>query len=198
MDFLARWLSNLFDFFFPMDEAMATFAAYNAFTDQVFVGFGATLICLAIPLYAFGTAVHMAYEKAYEPARERRKFSVSSDIRLVALGAMFKDARSVTVVTEKPMSFSSRWLFQLAALCLGNRLRFFHANMEVSEVARYAGRAKVLITGPFSEPKPDWVYWLDSLDGVVLTAYPIGSLEVARGAVLPPVPAPSQVQAVRG
>ena len=139
--------------------------------------------------YCLIRAYCVAYVRAFAPSRRwLGGFPSSLDIRAVALGAMFRRATRVAVITEKPFGFESRWLHQLAALCLGNRIWFLHAGMDLSEVACHYRKAHVVVVGPFSDSKPSWVDRLCAPSGEVLRAHDRVH-EVLPGAVLPPHPA---------
>lgn len=191
MDLFQRWLANLTDTItlgqvLAAKDALVAFLAHLLTEHPVEAAIGSIVLLMA---YCLIRAYCVAYVRAFAPSRRwLGGFPSSLDIRAVALGAMFRRATRVAVITEKPFGFESRWLHQLAALCLGNRIWFLHAGMDLSEVACHYRKAHVVVVGPFSDSKPSWVDRLCAPSGEVLRAHD-SVHEVLPGAVLPPHPA---------
>src|SRR5690606_27893735 len=117
MDLFQRWLANLTDTItlgqvLAAKDALVAFLAHLLTEHPVEAAIGSIVLLMA---YCLIRAYCVAYVRAFAPSRRwLGGFPSSLDIRAVALGAMFRRATRVAVITEKPFGFESRWLHQLA------------------------------------------------------------------------------------
>lgn len=117
----------------------------------------------------------MTARKSYREEREMHRYDIPGDfcsrvnLEWFALGALADrpiGRRRVVVVTEKPLSIFDRCVAQISARVFGGELRYFHGELDVTFVARHAGRFDVVIVGPFAKAAPAWITWLSNGVGV--------------------------------